>query len=91
MLKRVEQGYMYPKFYGFYRRDYITNSILALPIPINLIARIWYVVWSRCKAGLRMFDDATDAAYHLGFSEGMRKYINLKAAQLAQPCGASDE
>lgn len=70
IIKRVSEGEILPPFYGVAWVDWLSNSAMCMPVPLNLVAQVLREVWFACKGGWQEVPRNPRAAYAQGFKDG---------------------
>lgn len=73
--KQLKEGDQIPKWYGLAYKLYNQDTVVVLPIPINLIVRLLiYCYYSAVKAGYpNRWDRKLDIVWNAGIEAGRRE------------------
>jgi len=70
-IRSIQPGKTLPRFWGAAWSDYQSNTVVAMPVPLNLVFPLFRALWIFALAGWRgMHCDPRDA-----FHQGMKTYV----------------
>lgn len=69
-VRSLYRGECSPRFYGLYRRDFLTDRYMVMPVPFNIIAGLYFALTSFFWSGWRQICITPECAFRQGLNEG---------------------